>query len=412
MLVHLLLGILSFLLVYLRFSQSDLYHDLTLLAVAIFCSFLPDIDHFIYIFTYGKDSEYGSEANQLIKSGQWTELKLYAKTKHKELTGLFSHNIGMAFISLFLFFLFTYFLHKPISAVASLAIFSHFLYDIVEDKVLLGKLNPNWTFRFNDREWKLFKILGSFFKLIRLYSNAVTSLPLVFGYIAAKSYSLSTKEEMFIVLSYLIFSPLMYGGIYILSSLRKDASDELLLPEKNLHLITSEQISVRSAKAIAFTLISLSLFLGHLLSKQFFCFQLLFIIINFSNLLFIRKVPFINILSSASTHPLRIVAGIVLAGGSILHFSDLIITHSLYNISTASVRNKRAFPLKEGVKYLTLLQYLCLILLIVHFLITLDSPALIFRIPFVLISAFALPLYKKSRVAKNIINQWYYGKSF
>lgn len=111
--------------------------------VSVLGSLLPDLDHFLYFFTYGKGDSYTKTAATFFKNRQWRQLTTFLAREHKHNTSLTFHNyytvavcVGITlFASIFGF---------RISVVFFGAMTSHFLFDIAEDIVLLGRVNPNW----------------------------------------------------------------------------------------------------------------------------------------------------------------------------------------------------------------------------------------------------------------------------
>lgn len=111
--------------------------------LALAGSLLPDLDHFYYFLTYGKNDWYTVEIKKLLKSKQWRMLSVFMADGHKHNTSLASHNIyfmaflfGLACLS---------FLFEMQTAVVLLgAMVIHYAFDIIDDFLLLGELNPNW----------------------------------------------------------------------------------------------------------------------------------------------------------------------------------------------------------------------------------------------------------------------------
>ncbi len=107
---------------------------------------LPDIDHLIYFFTYGKHDAYSKNVFALAKKHEWKSLVEYIETGHKKNTNLTFHNV---YVTMFLMCctIMLYWVDFRLSVVLLGAMVSHFIFDIIEDYMLLGALNSNW-FRF------------------------------------------------------------------------------------------------------------------------------------------------------------------------------------------------------------------------------------------------------------------------
>jgi hypothetical protein len=162
-LIHILLGTMTALLVSRYFTDDSL---LLLLVMGFFGNTLPDIDHVIYFLTYGKDSEYSQIIKIFIKDRHFREVKNFLRDNHKYLTGLYSHTLISPFLSTFL----TYFFFKKsliYPATFFLSVSVHFLYDILEDLLFFGKLNPNWYLKFNNKNKNSGGILSPYLELLR-----------------------------------------------------------------------------------------------------------------------------------------------------------------------------------------------------------------------------------------------------
>jgi hypothetical protein len=162
-LIHVLLGITAALIVSRQFINDNLS---LLLIMGFFGNTLPDLDHVIYFLTYGKDSEYSQIIKIFIKDRHFKETKNFLRDNHKYLTGLYSHTLISAFLSVFLtWFFFNKNLIYPGTFLFSVSI--HFLYDILEDLLFFGKLNPNWYLKFNKKNKNNDGILFSYLELLK-----------------------------------------------------------------------------------------------------------------------------------------------------------------------------------------------------------------------------------------------------
>ncbi len=138
MIVHVLLGLrwATFLL-----GRGDItFHWI---AIATFGSLLPDIEHIVYFFTYGRRDEYTQQLFCLLKSGQWTNAFRYCEKGHKTNTKLRYHNFYTVGL---LILLCTISLVMDLLSLGLLigSMVSHYLFDAAEDVTLMGRLNPNW----------------------------------------------------------------------------------------------------------------------------------------------------------------------------------------------------------------------------------------------------------------------------
>jgi len=113
------------------------------LFLSIFGSLLPDVEHLFYWVNWGKKDPYVRQIKSFFKSRNWRLLTIHIEKGHKDLTDLSYHNI---YIVLFLFILaFIFFIVDWNSLVVVFgAMVIHYLFDIADDFVTLGYLNPNW----------------------------------------------------------------------------------------------------------------------------------------------------------------------------------------------------------------------------------------------------------------------------
>lgn len=106
-------------------------------------SLLPDVDHLYYFLGYGRKDSYTSAVFRYIRGQEWRELFHFLSANHKHNTSLAYHNIYTV-VMLTLFSLIASFFDWQAGVVLFGAMVSHYLFDIADDIVLLGGLNPNW----------------------------------------------------------------------------------------------------------------------------------------------------------------------------------------------------------------------------------------------------------------------------
>jgi hypothetical protein len=113
------------------------------ISVAVIGSLLPDADHILYFLTYGKADEYTQAVIRLLKKKDWHGLMAFLSKNHKYNTSLTFHNyytvvfcVGVGFLAS------SWDWHAGVVLFGAMA--SHFLFDIAEDLLLLGRVNPNW----------------------------------------------------------------------------------------------------------------------------------------------------------------------------------------------------------------------------------------------------------------------------
>lgn len=110
---------------------------------SIFGSLLPDADHFFYFLTYGRRESYTQEIKYLLKTRQWRNLTVFMENGHKYNTNLSYHNyyfmailLGVALLSSFY--------EWRVGVILFGAMLIHYLFDVGDDIIQLGAINPNW----------------------------------------------------------------------------------------------------------------------------------------------------------------------------------------------------------------------------------------------------------------------------
>jgi len=106
-------------------------------------SVLPDIDHLNYFLGYGRTDTYTQQIFGFIGRHEWRNLFHFISTGHKNNTSLMYHNIYVV-ILLTLLAVIASFVDWQVGVVLFGAMVSHYLFDIADDIVQLGGMNPNW----------------------------------------------------------------------------------------------------------------------------------------------------------------------------------------------------------------------------------------------------------------------------
>lgn len=139
--IHVFLGVLWFFLLTKLTEYSFLTSHFWL---AILGSLAPDIEHLIYLSTKKRHSDYTNQIKILLQKRQISQVIRLVEKSHKHETYLPFHHLLTPFLFLFICFN-AYQLDKVGTFVFMGAGVTHYLFDMFEDYVLLGKLNPNWT---------------------------------------------------------------------------------------------------------------------------------------------------------------------------------------------------------------------------------------------------------------------------
>lgn len=116
----------------------------TLLLVAIIAGYLPDVDHLLFMFFYGRHTRYAQNVLAFVKKGNLGQALEYCRVNHKSNNFIISHNLLTPTLTIVLSIVAA----NPYLKIFFLSFSFHFIFDILEDFLALGRLNPNWYFKF------------------------------------------------------------------------------------------------------------------------------------------------------------------------------------------------------------------------------------------------------------------------
>ncbi len=417
-LIHVVLGIVCGLAVS-YFSRHPSFLLLPFLGIA--GSVIPDIDHLFYMYIYGRKTEYSKLLRTHIKNRELRELAKFAAANHKLNTGVYSHNLISVLITAVFFSYFAFGQDNYNAAAFALGMLSHYIYDIFEDWLLLGRINPNWFLLFKREKINTptaIKKVLVFGKLIRFFPNVLSAFPLFYGFSLAKGYYLSVSEFGFILLSILLFSPMFYGAIYIMDDIKDLELDKKHPIKSRGRAIASGEVSIASARRIFKILLFFSLVFSLLLSHVLFISLLAFLVLNHLYLFFLRKIPVVDLVVSTVLHSMKLVVGLLLGGVSPLLFMALVITDVLAYLSVAA--GKRVYDQREGYvpaaipdtkyyDYLVIFQYLVYFMSLAYFVRTAGEPGFIYRTMITFLALSFTVLYKPRTAFKSFIDFISYG---
>lgn len=106
-------------------------------------SLLPDLDHFFYFFGYGKRDTYTQQIINFLKTHQWRAVTLFVENGHKSNTNLSYHNYYFMAV-MFSMALLSSFFEWQAGIILFGAMLIHYVFDIADDLIQLGTVNPNW----------------------------------------------------------------------------------------------------------------------------------------------------------------------------------------------------------------------------------------------------------------------------
>ena len=134
---------------------------------------------------------------------------------------------------------------------------------------------------------------------------------------------LSYQLLISLLILYISFNVLLYGGLYTINDitdLKSDAKHSL----KRKRPLPSKKISVKSALTFSSILITLGLLSGFLYFGQIiFYFYLVFIGLNLLYSLFMRNIPYLDLIINALPHPLRFLMGVYVANSKVPYLFTL-----------------------------------------------------------------------------------------
>lgn len=111
--------------------------------VSLFGSVFPDIEHMVFFLRRRNHDDYAAMAVSLLKDREWRTLARFIEKGHKYNTKLAYHNIYSILILLVLLVCAHRF-HAHGFFVFIGAMIFHYVFDILDDYAILGRLNPNW----------------------------------------------------------------------------------------------------------------------------------------------------------------------------------------------------------------------------------------------------------------------------
>ena len=141
---HLSFGLIAYLVTLSIFPGADMT---TTLFLAVIASFLPDFDHLLAVYFYARSTAYStairSHLNRYDLPGAIEHIRRHHKSNHF----ILSHNLLTPTVFSFLFIFFVK-RDSPEVSVFCLSFALHFVFDVIEDLLTLGRLNPNWYLDF------------------------------------------------------------------------------------------------------------------------------------------------------------------------------------------------------------------------------------------------------------------------
>lgn len=148
------------------------------------------------------------------------------------------------------------------------------------------------------------------------------------------------------ILSAVAFS-LLASSSYIVNDI-VDRKEDTLHPYKKFRPVASGALSVRTAQDVAFVLLIAGLGISACINMRFFAIAIAFVLLHFGNVLFLRRLPVVDILALAAGHILRVYGGVAATHVDI----SIWLTLALVSLSLLFAVGKRRaeFSLDESYK--------------------------------------------------------------
>lgn len=112
-------------------------------ALSVFGALLPDADHILYFVDARKQDPYVQQIIEFLKAREWRTITMFIESGHKYNTNLSYHNYYFMMV-LALVSVISFAVDWKAGVILFGAMLTHYLFDIADDVVTLGYINPNW----------------------------------------------------------------------------------------------------------------------------------------------------------------------------------------------------------------------------------------------------------------------------
>ncbi len=225
------------------------------------------------------------------------------------------------------------------------------------------------------------------------------------------SWPITLNKSYMALLLFFLFGPLLYGGIYSLNDIT-DLKEDRNHPEKRKRPLASGKITQGQLGAFSAILMLSALIISYVVNFNLFLLALAFLAINIAySYLKFKRVPYLEMLLNASTHPLRVYTGLVAAGE--MRYGGLAMLVFLFALSIVVLRRKKeimegAVNSRHALKYYTnsILAWMLWAVWACLLAFTLLSKGAVFGIGAILVAVDAMILagYHKTRFFKQFID--------
>jgi 4-hydroxybenzoate polyprenyltransferase len=160
--------------------------------------------------------------------------------------------------------------------------------------------------------------LIQYIRLIR-FKYHITFIVVIIGALVSTSQPLYTLIKPLLIV-YLSFNVLLYGGLYTLNDI-VDIKSDSKHPKKKNRPLPSKSISITSAYIFAFAFIFTGLIIAYFsFGINMFLMYLSFILVNQIYTRIAKKIPYVEILFNSLTYPMRFFLGVLSVTGQIYYF--------------------------------------------------------------------------------------------
>ncbi|HLC61493.1 MAG TPA: UbiA family prenyltransferase [Candidatus Nanoarchaeia archaeon] len=253
--------------------------------------------------------------------------------------------------------------------------------------------------------------INSFLKSMK-WRFYFSTLQIFLGYVLASWAEIKTIDFVMIVLLFVIFGPLLHGGIYTLNDVI-DLKEDRKHPVKRKRPIPSGKISIKEAIIFSFALIGAALIFSLAIDFNLFLICILFLAMNLLYSFLFKKIAYVEILANAATHPLRFYTGVIAAGSFGFHRVALVLGLFAFGIATLK-RKKELAESKEAravLKFYTNAKLRNLIITsgLILLIITISATGFELYFGMLVLASYASLMvgYHKYNPINNLLNRWY-----
>lgn len=144
--VHIGMGLMCGVFMWYLFPDAPL---IKLMAIGIIGGILPDFDHLLFIFIYGRKTEFAKIIKGFLRKYKIKSAISFIKINHKYNTSIYSHNMLSVILAFSLFYYLYNVRDNASLSTFFLSWFGHYVFDIFEDVLFFKKVNPNWWLKFS-----------------------------------------------------------------------------------------------------------------------------------------------------------------------------------------------------------------------------------------------------------------------